>query len=78
MNSVDFCFWLQGFFEIGGNTQITNEQAEIIKNHLALVFVHEIDQIRNSQTHVPAETLQNVHDGKTFTKPGKNDPLMRC
>ena len=45
MTSRDFCYWLQGFFELkeekGG--PLTKYQEECIKKHLALVFVHEID-----------------------------------
>lgn len=48
MTSRDFCFWLQGFFEINrandsDSTAISTEQVELIKKHLALVFKHEID-----------------------------------
>jgi len=43
MTSRDFCFWLQGFFEVSGFTDITAAQTEKIKAHLALVFKHEID-----------------------------------
>ena len=55
MSSRDFCFWLQGFFELRkvGLPQmsgtplpvgaISAEQAELIERHLALVFTHEID-----------------------------------
>lgn len=43
MTSRDFCYWLQGFFEISGDIQLSEEQGEIIQNHLAMVFKHEID-----------------------------------
>ena len=45
MTSRDFCYWLQGFFEItdGDLDKITVGQAEVIKRHLSLVFAHEID-----------------------------------
>ena len=43
MQSRDFCFWLQGFFELGDDTGvITIEQAATIRCHLELVFVHDI------------------------------------
>jgi hypothetical protein len=42
MQSRDFCFWLQGFFELGDGAAITPDQAVIIKRHLTLVFAHEI------------------------------------
>lgn len=49
MTSRDFCYWLQGFFEIraeeliGDKCMLTNDQVDVIKKHLAMVFVHEID-----------------------------------
>ena len=53
MTSRDFCYWLQGYFEIGdkvpqppephGGYGLNGDQLECIKRHLAMVFVHEID-----------------------------------
>lgn len=47
MTSRDFCYWLQGFFEIrdGGEHAVglSGDQVEVVKKHLALVFIHEID-----------------------------------
>jgi hypothetical protein len=48
MKSTEFCYWLQGYFELRrGEAQsgmsLTHEQVEIIERHLALVFKHEID-----------------------------------
>jgi hypothetical protein len=43
MQSRDFCFWLQGFFELADKQQeLTQEQTQIVKNHLDMVFAHEI------------------------------------
>lgn len=43
MQSRDFCYWLQGFFELTeGQIEATEEQTQKIKNHLNMVFVHEI------------------------------------
>ncbi len=70
MNSVDFCFWLQGHFEISDSCSITDKQVEIIKNHLNLVFKHEIDPLRESETTTKPNELNSVHFG--------NDPLARC
>lgn len=61
MNSRDFAYWLQGFFEIGGVRAITAEEAQVIQNHLNMVFIHEIDPS------FPAEQqaqLDDAHDGK--------------
>ncbi len=70
MNSIDFCFWLQGYFELNGQAKVSDEQAEIIKNHLNLVFLHEIDPLREKQTTAKPNDLNAVHSG--------NDPLQRC
>lgn len=47
MTSRDFCYWLQGYFEISKLTQgsrtIQDDQVGVIQNHLAMVFKHEID-----------------------------------
>jgi len=43
MKSRDFCYWLQGYFEIQKPTSLTNEQLKMIQAHLAMVFRHEID-----------------------------------
>jgi len=43
MTSRDFVYWLQGFMEISGAQEITKEQVSVIKKHLEIVFVHEID-----------------------------------
>lgn len=43
MKSVEFCYWLQGLFELGKPETLNAEQTELIKKHLAMVFVHEID-----------------------------------
>ena len=67
MTSRDFCFWLQGYFEIrdvAGTTPLPSlnaQQVDTIRNHLNLVFVHEIDP---SIAGDPAK-LQAVHDGST-------------
>jgi len=38
MTPENFCYWLQGFFEISQSSEITSEQAMMIKRHLDLVF----------------------------------------
>lgn len=38
MNAQDFCYWLQGFFEVANPQDMTAEQTQMVKDHLALVF----------------------------------------
>ena len=63
MKSTEFCYWLQGFFELSESNQLTSRQVEIIQNHLKLVFRHEIDPSYTSDPK-EQEILQNIHDGK--------------
>lgn len=38
MNEREFCYWLQGLFEVGGVKALDETQVQIVKDHLALVF----------------------------------------
>lgn len=50
MTSRDFCFWLQGLFEVGKPVSLDAEQTEMLKKHLGLVFQHEIAPSVNRKT----------------------------
>ena len=62
MKSTEFCFWLQGFFELSNPQELSVREVTLIKRHLALVFKHEIDPSHGSPEH-QAE-LQAIHDNK--------------
>lgn len=72
MTSRDFCYWLQGFFEIDDalpeakREGLSKEQAEMIKKHLVLVFKHEIDPSYGDAKH--QEDLNKIHN-ETKVKP---------
>lgn len=90
MKATEFCYWLQGLFELSDSKTLTEEQVTKIKNHLKLVFLYDIDP---SYTEDPdlQQIFQNIHDGK---KPfegvegkknpkilygnDKNNELLRC
>ena len=38
MNEVNFCYWLQGFFEMTESSTLNTHQIKMIKQHLNLVF----------------------------------------
>lgn len=38
MSPDSFCYWLNGFFEISDQKELTPQQVHIIKDHLNLVF----------------------------------------
>jgi len=67
MKSTEFCYWLQGYFELRrGEVHLTNEQVELIEKHLALVFKHEIDPSYGSPSH--QNQLNQIHGGNTLMK----------
>lgn len=71
MQSRDFCFWLQGFFEVSGAKEITPEQTELIKRHLNMVFKHEIDPSFGDAK--KQEELSRIHS------PGvRPDVVLKC
>ena len=67
MKATEFCYWLQGYFELDqasakpGNS-LTGEQVEVIQRHLALVFKHDIDPQAGSPAY--QQQLNSIHDGK--------------
>lgn len=83
MTSRDFCYWLQGFYEIigGAAAGLTAEQSEIVKRHLAMVFAHEIDPQAGGPGH--QKTLNDIHNpfhlgtGSVTVFDSKNT-LLRC
>lgn len=90
MQSRDFCFWLQGLFELSQGIYEENglngEQVKLIQQHLQLVFVHEIDPSMGDQNH--QNKLNDIHHKPPF--PGSiagngglmpdnpHDKRMRC
>lgn len=76
MKSRDFCYWLQGFFELTKDVQITPEQNTKIRNHLAMVFKHEIDPSFGGPEIQKDLTL--IHKGGIagVSQPGQT--LMNC
>ena len=50
MNEREFCFWLQGQFELNPENALSPEQVEVIRAHLDGVFAHEV------KVYVPMKT----------------------
>ncbi len=81
MTSRDFCYWLQGFFEIG-DCEVAKEpgkyiaqtisaaQAACIRNHLNMVFKHEIDPSHGDAAH--QAVLSQAHVGGAAGTPPKS------
>lgn len=74
MNSRDFVYWLQGYFELEESQHkldindipepqpLNQMQVRIIRNHLNMVFKHEIDPSHGDKAH--QEELSKIHKGK--------------
>ncbi len=78
MTSRDFAYWLQGFFEIGGDSLISLNatQMQCIRNHLNMVFVHEIDPSHGNKQH--QEKLSAAHQGGGSGVDWGKPPKARC
>ncbi|MRS61756.1 hypothetical protein [Larkinella terrae] len=88
MTSRDFCFWLQGFFEISNVAYLDASQTSVIKKHLDLVFYHEIDPSYSDDPRVQQQ-MNQIHNEPKPPKPvpfhpfaeGEpfpDKPIMRC
>lgn len=71
MKAVEFCYWLQGYFEIHGTSApcLDTKQTETVRNHLAMVFIHDIDpsypqgqQEALNQAHIDPVTPSAIKD----------------
>lgn len=80
MKSVEFCYWLQGLFEVGEPVTLNEKQTDLIKRHLSMVFLHEIDA---TYPEGQQQALNDAHAGiDKSLKIGGKDPVtgavMRC
>ena len=74
MKAHEFCYWLQGYFEIMGieAAPLDSDQVRCIEKHLALVFKHEIDPKYGDEEH--QEELNTLHSHGPIRPPRPNPP----
>jgi hypothetical protein len=74
MKSRDFCYWLQGLFELQNPKALDEKQTDLIRAHLQMVFIHEIDpsfpQNQQEQLNI-AHNLMGIY-------PLQKDTNLRC
>lgn len=81
MKARDFCYWLMGALEVGDLKTMNEAQVSEVKNHLNMVFIHDIDP---SFPPEEKEALDNAHKGGSVTLPvapladRPDEPKMRC
>lgn len=46
MKGIEFCYWLNGFFDLSETDELTEEQVQVIKKHLALVFEQKVAPVK--------------------------------
>lgn len=85
MTSRDFCLWCQGYFEISeydsGVAQhgLNAAQVRVMRNHLNLVFKHEIDPSIDGGKPEVIAALDAIHSGKPKPhNPFEDTGLIRC
>lgn len=61
MTARDFAYWLQGLFELGNPNALDEKQTDLVKRHLALVFIHDIDPKAGGPE--LQKILHEIHDG---------------
>lgn len=57
MTPENFCYWLQGYFELSKNYTLTSDQYRIIQDHLNLVFNKQTPSY--STTYTPPSIYDN-------------------
>jgi len=81
MTPREFCYWLQGLFELTDITQLDPKQTQLIRNHLNMVFAHTIDPSQGPPEH--QALLQELHDKlegvvKKVNNIHDKNSLIRC
>lgn len=72
MKASEFCYWLQGYFEItdAGDRDVsglTNDQLTCVRRHLSLVFLHDIDPKAGDAAH--QQKLNEAHSPTALPPP---------
>lgn len=65
MTPEQFCYWLQGFFEIAKPSALSPKEVEIIRNHLDLVFKHVLDDLTDGGKPDIKKALAKIHNSGT-------------
>lgn len=76
MTSREFCYWLQGLFELGEPQSLDAKQTDLVKRHLAMVFIHEIDPSAGPPEKQAALTA--AHETPAWQRPMPDGVKARC
>lgn len=45
MTPEQFCYWLNGHFDLAGDNKLSEEQVKVIRDHLDMVFDKKVEGI---------------------------------
>ena len=78
MKATEFCYWLQGMFELANPQEFGPEQTKMIRQHLAMVFVHDIDPQAGGPE--VQQKLNSLHGPSGLSGPScpPGNPVYRC
>lgn len=67
MTPKEFCYWLQGYFELNteGWSGLTENQVKVVKNHLDLVF-NKVTPDEGDGQNILNEILEKSPNGKVY------------
>jgi len=60
MTPENFCYWLQGMFELTGARNLSPTQVQAIKGHLALVFDKQTEDFGETIEEINVEAMHNI------------------
>lgn len=71
MSPENFCYWLQGYFELSGEEDLSMEQVEVIRDHLKLVFMKLTTVVEIKPTQINTQFWDDIRKqvDKTPQKP---------
>lgn len=83
MKPDNFCYWLQGYFELAsqqssGQVMLSPQQIEVIRNHLNLVFEHSIDMEATKHIKDPEEAAKKKEKYNKMHHGLLHDGVYRC
>ena len=67
MTPENFCYWLQGLFEVGNPQELSRAQLVIVKEHLQLVFIKKTTNEQTTQEESLPATPGNTKNYNSFT-----------
>lgn len=78
MKSVEFCYWLQGLFEVGEPATLNAKQVDLIKRHLNMVFIHEIDASYPADQQDALNSEHSIAGSHLVQSVKPGEPRPRC